>query len=183
MPEPVPDTVSVDNMSGSYTMNKSISDSADKILELQGVSWLVRTAISFSTVTIHLNQYTDDDGIVHLDMETESTGGMTNSEERSMRWEFKEANDKIFGHVKSKSRIIKLSELTDIDEYLKTGWDKEIETGNVFQNYVESISDTWTATQLWGYGVKDGIRRHMRKVVVKKGEESHQITMYYDWVE
>lgn len=70
-----------------------------------------------------------------------------------------------------------------MDPYLKEGWDKEIEDGNVFQNYVESISDTWTATQLWGYGVKDGIRRHMRKVVVAKGEESHKITMYYDWVE
>lgn len=104
MPEPVPDNVNVDDMSGSYTMNKTISDSADKILELQGVSWLVRTAISYSTVTIHLNQYTDDDGVTHLDMETESTGGMTNSEERSMRWEFKEATDKIFGHVRSRSR-------------------------------------------------------------------------------
>lgn len=104
MPEAVPQDVSVDNMSGSYTMNKTISDSADKILELQGVSWLVRTAISYATVTIHLNQYTDDDGVVHLDMQQESTGGMTNSEERTMRWEFKEATDKIFGHVKSRSR-------------------------------------------------------------------------------
>lgn len=79
------------------------------------------------------------------------------------------------------SRLIKFSELNDVDAYLKQGWDKEIEDGNVFENYVESISDTWNATQLWGFGMKDGVRRHMRKVVVAKGDVSHRVTMYYDW--
>lgn len=101
----VPALVTVDNMSGTYTLNTALSDSADEILALQGVSWLVRTAISYSSITITLNQYTDDDdGAVHLDMETVSTGGMTNSEERTLVWQWKEATDKIFGQVKSKSR-------------------------------------------------------------------------------
>lgn len=198
MAEPVPETVTVDNMSGTYTMNTTLSDSSDAILALQGVSWLVRTAISYSSVTMTINQY-EDEGVIHLDQEVVSTGGMTNTEERTLVWEWKEATDKIFGHLKSRSRyltcrafrcasltlhrLIKFSEVTDVDPYLKQGWDKEIEEGNVFQNQVESISDTWTATQIWGYGIKDGVRRHMRKAHVEKGDVKHNITMYYDWKE
>ncbi|QIW96388.1 hypothetical protein AMS68_001906 [Peltaster fructicola] len=184
MVESVPESVSVDNMTGTYNMEKKISDDPQNILKLQGVSWVVRTAISYSAVKMSLNQYTDDDGLIHLDMTTESTGGLTNTEERTMAWQFKEANDKVFGEVKSRSRIIKFSELpADLPAQLKQGWDKEIEEGNVFQNYVESLKNGWNAHQLWGFGVKDGARRHMRKVVVTKGDQVESITMYYDWAE
>lgn len=104
MATPVPADVTVDKMTGTYSLNKTLSDSPDKTLQLQGVSWIVRSAISMSSVKIHLNLYTDDAGAVHLDMETESTGGMKNTEERTANWEYQEAKDKIFGQVKGKSR-------------------------------------------------------------------------------
>lgn len=74
-----------------------------------------------------------------------------------------------------------MSELTDVDEFLKQGWDKEIQEGNIFESYVESVGNGWVASQLWGFGEKDGVRRHMRKIVVTKGKTTHKMTMYYDW--
>lgn len=40
--------------SGKYVLNRSMSTPHDDVLAAQGVSWLHRTAISFSTVTIPL---------------------------------------------------------------------------------------------------------------------------------
>lgn len=47
---------------------------------------------------------------------------------------------------------------------------------------VESISDTWTAQQVWGMAELNGERRQVRKVLAKKGNKEHKISIVYDYV-
>lgn len=49
------------------------------------------------------------------------------------------------------------------------------------QSYVESYDNGWTANQIWGFEVIDGTRRHVRHVVVRKGEDWKQARLVYDW--
>ena len=104
MAVPVPASVTTANLSGSYTLNAKLSDSSQAVLKLQNVGWVVRQAAAYSTVTITLKQYTDDKGVVHLDQDQTSTGGIRNEEERVLNGEWGESENKIWGKVKGRTR-------------------------------------------------------------------------------
>lgn len=176
-----PDSVTLHNLTGTFVLNKTLSDSSDPVLAMQGVSWLIRQAIKWSTITLHVKQYTDEAGKVHIDIE-QTAGGSSNQEERILDWEFREKDDRVFGKVRGKTRYVKKD---DVEEpYLKEGWDQKFLDdfeGELVQSYVESISSTWTADQTWGFEVIKTERRYVRHVFAKKGNEEHRIKLVYDW--
>lgn len=58
--------------------------------------------------------------------------------------------------------------------------------GGVVETYVESDSNGWVGSQVWGFatltiGGKEE-RRHVRRVVVKKGKSVKRIVLVFDWV-
>lgn len=77
--------------------------------------------------------------------------------------------------------MIKHSEL-DADDFLKSGWTQECVEGEVIEMEVESLTDTWTAHQVWGMSEINGERRQVRKVLAKKGNQVHRISVIYDWI-
>ena len=65
--------------------------------------------------------------------------------------------------------------------FLTTGWEGGV-SGEHVQSYVESKTNGWTANQVWGFEEIDGVRRHVRHVVVRKGDEDwKQARLVYDW--
>lgn len=101
----VPPTTSVANMSGTYTLNKTLSDSTDALLKMQSVGWIVRQAAAYSNISITMKQYAEaGTGTVRLDVDQASTGGIRSSEERVLDWEWREKDDKIWGKVRGRSR-------------------------------------------------------------------------------
>ena len=104
MAVPVPASVTTANLTGSYTLNAKLSDSSQAVLKMQNIGWVVRQAAAYSTVTVSLKQYTDDKGLVNLDQEQVSTGGIRNGEERVLDGEWRESENKIWGKVKGRTR-------------------------------------------------------------------------------
>lgn len=100
----VPAHVTTKDMSGTYVLSKTLSDSSQAVLKMQNIGFLVRQAAQYSTVTVTLKQYTDDQGVVHLDQDQVSTGGIRNIEERSLNGEWGERVNKIWGKVKGMTR-------------------------------------------------------------------------------
>lgn len=49
------------------------------------------------------------------------------------------------------------------------------------QSYAESYNNGWTANQIWGFEQIDGKRRHVRHIVVRKGDDWKQARLVYDW--
>lgn len=72
-------------------------------------------------------------------------------------------------------RFVKVSEISD--DYLKKEWDSE----DVLESFVESLDNGWTAWQIWGFADVEGVRRHVRRVVTKKGKDEIKIRLVYDW--
>lgn len=99
-----PPTVTIHNMTGTYTLSKQQSDSSQAVLKMQGIGWLVRQAVQYSTITLHMKHYTDDAGLSHLDQESVSTGNVSSVENREMNGEWGEAENKIWGKVKGTTK-------------------------------------------------------------------------------
>lgn len=134
-----------------HEQNRTLSDDTEEILRLQGLSWLTRKAISMSSITLSVSHYTDTDiapPIEHIDIEQTLTGGITGSpENRILDWTERQAEDRIFGAVLSKSRRTTLGEIDD--EWLREGWtDDTVKDGVVqtrAQNDPEKNSYKWSA--------------------------------------
>jgi hypothetical protein len=69
------------------SQNHTLSDSVDKILTLQGISWVTRKIINNATITLDIKHYKDDEGAEHIDIIQTLTGGITSSPEyRTLTW-------------------------------------------------------------------------------------------------
>ncbi|KAK5172158.1 uncharacterized protein LTR77_003796 [Saxophila tyrrhenica] len=175
----VPPEITIHNLTGSYTLNRTLSDSSQQVLKMQSIGFLVRQAVAYSTVTVTLQQYTNPTtGLRHLDQTQTSTGGIRNFEDPIMDWKYTEKENWIWGKVKGRSRYAKLSEVED--EWMREGW----EDGNaeVVEGYVEGLKDGWSAWQVWGFAVVGGERKHVRKILARRPKWKEQrIRMVYDW--
>ncbi|CAK4030864.1 hypothetical protein DOTSEDRAFT_71989 [Lecanosticta acicola] len=176
-----PPEVDVHHMNASYDMNKKLSDSTTSMLKMQGLPWLVRQAAAYSAVQVNLKQYTDHEG-PHLDQEQISTGNITQQELRLLNGELGERDIQFWGKVNGKNRYIKISDIED--PFLKEGWLEEgegEEKGDVIESWTESLENGWTALQIWGFQMVDGQRKHVRRIVSKKGKEEHKVKLIYDF--
>ncbi|KAL1964337.1 hypothetical protein VTN77DRAFT_7022 [Rasamsonia byssochlamydoides] len=108
-----PADITIQDLNGIWVMDKSNSTDPDAILQLQGISWIVRKAIQFATVTLHVTQYTETDPetskpIVKIDINQVTTGGLSGTtEKRVLTWTEHEHRDHIFGTVVGKSRFFR----------------------------------------------------------------------------
>lgn len=98
----------------------------------------------------------------------------------------------MFGSLRGRSRWLSSSSFNNasegegMDSFLTEGWLEEgEEAGPAGESKIESFSESngngWTADQMWGFAVVDGKRYHVRRVVVKKGEEVLRVRLVYDW--
>ncbi|KKY39915.1 hypothetical protein UCDDA912_g00068 [Diaporthe ampelina] len=167
------------DLNGTWVMNKSLSDSADPALALQGVGWLTRKAIGLATVTLHVKEYVDDAGLTHVDIQQTATGGVKGTaENRTLDDTFREHSDWLFGNVKGRTGWVASREAI-ADEFLQKGW--EPAQAEFVVGYVESLDRGWTATQVWGFQEVNGERRYARNIVVAKGAERVEMRLVYDF--
>ncbi|KAI8266167.1 hypothetical protein K4K58_010303 [Colletotrichum sp. SAR11_239] len=184
------------DLSGKWVMNKTLSDSPEPALALQGISWMVRKAVGMATVTLHVKQYSappsppgsGTEPVTHIDIDQFATAGLKGTtENRCLDMEWREHSDWMFGSVRGQSKWMSAEEIED--EFLKKGpWlEGEAEaTGpdgkSHIYSHVESIDNGWTATQIWGFQIIDGQRRYARNVLVQKGGKRVEIRLVYDWL-
>ncbi|UKZ73144.1 hypothetical protein TrVFT333_000785 [Trichoderma virens FT-333] len=177
------------DLNGNWTMNKTLSDSSDPVLSLQGVGFLTRKAIGLATVTLEIKQYegppkppnTATDVVTHIDI-VQSASKLSSTEEKRCFDNFPRTHtDWLFGTVEGRSRWVSLDEVTD--EFLKKDWLVEGEGQSFITNVAENKEKGWVAEQVWGFQIVDGERRYCRHVVVTKGSERAQIRLVYDYNE
>ncbi|KAH9950448.1 hypothetical protein B0H21DRAFT_723399 [Amylocystis lapponica] len=147
----------------TVSTEKSLSDSTDDILRLQGPP------------------------VEHIDIDQTTSGGMSGTtEHRVLDNEERESSDYVFGAVKGRSRRLRLDELDN--EFLRQGWLDDVgEHGTV---WTRAMSDTpksgtsWTAEQTWGFEDINGERRYARHVnFTGPKEEKIQARLVYDYRE
>lgn len=134
-------------------------------------------------MTLHVKEYADDAGITHVDIQQTATGGLKGTaEDRTLDNDWREHSDWLFGNVKGRTKwVANTAEIGD-DAFLKSNWATDGEADEHIFAYVENLDKGWTATQVWGFQVVNGERRHARNVVVAKGTERVEMRMIYDFV-
>lgn len=74
------------------------------------MSWFLRKGLSYATVTLHIDSYTDTQTppVYHIDSDQVITGGISGtSERRVFDWQQREHSDDIFGNVRGRSNMVR----------------------------------------------------------------------------
>ncbi|KAF4585792.1 LCCL domain-containing protein [Ophiocordyceps camponoti-floridani] len=184
-----PASKTIRDLSGQWTMNKELSDSAEPGLVLQGIGLLIRKGIGLTTISLSIEQYegsprppsTAEGPVMRIDTTSSATGFTSTSERRCVDDVRREHSDWLFGTVEGRSHWIQLDDVDD--EFLKEGWvfaDGEDKT--LLRAIGVNKTAGWTATQTWGFQMINGERRYCRNVVIEKGEERVNLRVVYDYV-
>jgi hypothetical protein len=180
------------------TQNKSLSDSTDPVLSLQGIGWLTRKAIGLATITQHLKQSstTGENGqpTTQIDIDQFATGGLKGtSEQRILDWQFRGHTDHLFGTLQGRTRYTTLKAVVEeskgqghVEEdakYLTEGWLKETEDGEIVESFVDNDGAKWTGWQIWGFAEINGQRMLTRRFAIRRKDKNQvvRVRLVYDW--
>ncbi|RYP63810.1 hypothetical protein DL771_009093 [Monosporascus sp. 5C6A] len=110
-----PANKNIGDLNGKWVLNKILSDPTDAALALQGVGWMLRTALGYATITLGVHQYTgppkppstSTEPATHVDIDQTVSGGIKgNTELRCLDWEQRAHSDYLFGTVRGQSRWV-----------------------------------------------------------------------------
>ncbi|KAL2869246.1 uncharacterized protein BJX67DRAFT_347920 [Aspergillus lucknowensis] len=111
-----PADVSIRNLTGDWTVDKSKSNNLDAVLKLQGIGWLRRKAVTSGTITLKINQHTDGatdgsssgEAVTQLMMQQGLRGIFPGVEQtRALNWTEHEHVDAVSGDpIKVRSRFV-----------------------------------------------------------------------------
>ncbi|RMZ82060.1 hypothetical protein DV737_g2208, partial [Chaetothyriales sp. CBS 132003] len=182
----IPQELTMPNFSGTYVINKQISDDLDPLFVLQGLSWFVRRTIGFATVTTRINHYSKD-GVAHLDLTSSALGLPKTFDNRVLDFELRFRQDRIFGNMKIKSRVINIAAYEMI---IEGGTEKDAEflmssfvDESAIQAYGEGAERyKWRIEQSWGIEEVGGERRVTQRMVARKGDEVLRLRIVYDYL-
>ncbi|ORY66153.1 uncharacterized protein BCR38DRAFT_340226 [Pseudomassariella vexata] len=194
-----PANKTIGDLTGKWIMNKTLSDSTEPALALQGIGFLTRKGIGLTTVTLQVKQYngppsppsTQTGDVVHIDIEQTATGGINGTtENRSIDDTQRGHSDWLFGDVKARSKWLTAEQLAAVaqehGEHLGKDWIEDAAEAqgpggaSHVMNYVESTAG-WTAVQIWGFQMIGGERRYARNVLVKKNNKVVEVRLVYDY--
>jgi hypothetical protein len=186
-----PPEITIKNLTGKFTMNKSLSDNTDPLLSLQGLSWFLRRTIGLATIILTIKEY-EESGQIHIDITSAASGLSSTQEDRTLNWEDQPHQDKIFGKVIGRSRMINLGAGTfepqePYDEPTKafllarTLKDESALVQTSAKNQDSGYG--WTAEQVWGFEEVQGKRYYTRRVVGRnaKGDKTERVRLVYDY--
>lgn len=109
-----PSDVTMQNLNGTWVMNKTLSSDTDAVLSLQGIGWLTRKAIGVATITLSVKEWIEPNAddpanapITKIHIEQTATGGIKNTESRTTDWRVREHKDRTFGKCSGQSRMVR----------------------------------------------------------------------------
>lgn len=195
-----PPEVTIKALSGKWVMNKSLSDDPDGLFILQGLSWFTRRALGLATINLTIREY-NESGKIHIDITSVAKGLSSTQEDRVLDWEDKPHQDKVFGKVLGRSRMVNLNaggfdpqEPYDDQskaflqaEMLKDG--KTLSTFDDKRDLLQTFAKNqdsgygWSVEQVWGFEQVDGKRHYSRRVIGRsaKGDKIERVRLVYDY--
>ncbi|KAJ8075087.1 hypothetical protein PM082_019414 [Marasmius tenuissimus] len=200
-----PDFCTLD-ISGRFTMNKTLSDtsSIDSILSAQGVTWMLRKSIGLGTVTLGIRHYrtpSPSSEEEHIDItETLTPGNIKGTPDRRVLvWDQRvDTEDWIFGPVGGRTRRLAPTTiegegegegLSDDDvEWMKSGWTEDTIRDGIIHCRDESLKTGkqgkgWVVVQFWGIEVINAERRYTRHLLFTGGDgKVIRARFVYDYV-
>jgi len=176
-----PATTTTLNMNGTYTLNKKESEPMDKILELAGVGWLARKAVSHVNPVATIKHIVSGDGVETIEIHASVAGGKGRDNTKVLDGTESEREDPMFGPCLTSIKRIAAADL--MVDFLKQGWTADTLEHGLVVNTMKGIKgNVWHFEAAWGFAEVAGERKHVRKVhFTAKDGQTVDVRSVYDY--
>ncbi|KAI9751188.1 MAG: hypothetical protein M4579_006167 [Chaenotheca gracillima] len=188
-----PETRNIRNMSGVWSLNKTLSDNMDAMFRMeemtqQGIPWIIRKIINYAGVELEMKQSSEvpsssDDGTPVTSIAVKQTvtpGGFNSNETYVLDWSQRDATVPLFGSISVYARYLPTTDLDD--SALREKLTRVNEDATIIEEVVKSTQSGWQTTGIWGFEMIDGKRFYTRNTTTVKGEEQIKLRLVYDFV-
>ncbi|KAJ5592074.1 hypothetical protein N7537_008978 [Penicillium hordei] len=150
-----PGNITIDDLTGRWSMNLQLSDSYDSILKVQGINWLTRKVLNVGSITMTIKQYADEAGVTHLTIDSKSGSGLPGP------------------HSLGEPGRPSIPWLAD-------GWEQG--TTRAILMTTEHLDIDGITYQAGGFEQLNGEHRYVRHIEVRKGGEILKAKLVYDYL-
>ncbi|KAJ5156360.1 hypothetical protein N7492_009163 [Penicillium capsulatum] len=193
-----PKSKDTSDLSGSWHLNRELSEDPDKIFALQAVPWVVRKVLKYANLSLHITQtitsdgatgeisesngatFTDKKPVTILQMkQTVHPGGFNSEGTYPVNGEAQDVSLPIFGDV---NMMLQFVDVADIEnESLRQ---KLSETGlpkTVISETAYNAAKGWHARVIWGFEYVKGAKYLTRNIKTWNDKENLVSRMVYDY--
>ncbi|KAJ5287935.1 hypothetical protein N7478_003621 [Penicillium angulare] len=191
----------VTNLTGTWRLNRKLSDDPEGLLALQGVPWITRKALRLASLSLQMTQSvsmsdassdgtsdgtntsSDDDGFVtmlHV-RQTVSPGSFNSDSSCPVNGQEQKLSLPIFGDIKMSLRYMNTSGIKD--EVIRQQYEDGCPTKTVIDEDAVNLKMGWTAHVLWGFEIINGKRYLTRNATSSRNDETVAARMVYDYQE
>ena len=119
---------------------------------------------------------------MHVDSKQSTMGRVASVELRTADWAAREQQNPYFGTISGQCRIVpsasQPAQLEELDGWLTQGWTAG---EDLLQSTVTSPERGWKWVQIWGFADIEGMRYHVRKLLLDKEGTLTKCRLVYDW--
>lgn len=130
------------------------------------------------TITLSVKEYSENGCPCMRTDQTATLGWTLPSEERCLDWQWRERDDSVYGILRTRSRLVKSSEMSSGDEFFQQDYDDD----EHLEVVVVSDKRGWESVQIWGFEQVGGQRYETIRTVVTKGKKVEKMKLVYDWL-
>ncbi|KAJ5092995.1 hypothetical protein N7456_008856 [Penicillium angulare] len=191
----------VTNLTGTWHLNRKLSDDPESLFAMQGVPWITRKALRLASLSLQMTQSvsmfdassdstsdgtntsSDDDGFVtmlHV-RQVVSPGSFNSDSSCPVNGQEQHMSVPIFGDIKMSLRYMKASDIKD--EVLRQRYEDGCPTKMVIDEDAFNPKMGWTAHVLWGFENINGKRYLTRNATSSRNDETVVARMVYDYHE
>ncbi|KAJ7609924.1 hypothetical protein FB45DRAFT_804889 [Roridomyces roridus] len=172
------------DVTGKFTLNKTMSGDIGKILAVQGVGWAKRKAATVGTITMSMKHFKDDSGVENLHVHSTVVGGITvGKEERVLDGVERPTDDPLVGPIVNCMKRVAVADLTV--PFLKDGFTADTVENGVIHfsiNSQPSNKYSWKLSQTCGLQDINGERRYVHHLKITSPTEDHEVLLVYDYL-
>ncbi|KAF2013082.1 hypothetical protein BU24DRAFT_425642 [Aaosphaeria arxii CBS 175.79] len=178
-----PPEKTVRDINGSWLLNKALSGSTEKLMALQGVSWLMRKAILLAEITICIDQHGSGPDTTIILENKANFGIKATTETRKLDWVTAYHKDSIWGEVYGRSKFVSAAEVSQDATLMGLFQHFEMEVQDIVYSEAGATSGTWNSQMVWAFETISETRYFVRNTRVSKAADEEFARIVYDYLQ
>ncbi|KAL8704426.1 MAG: hypothetical protein Q9201_002417 [Fulgogasparrea decipioides] len=173
------------DVTGHWSLNRTLSDSLEDTFMLQGIPWIVRKVINVATLELSFQQdlpETEDAPIRFTVKQTVRPGGFDSANEYILDGKTRYDTVPIFGEVSATNSYVTEDDVTVADSLQREVERTQGQQRIGIMEITAGVHTGWTSRTLWGFERIEGIKHLCKYATTTKDGQKATARMVFDYL-
>ncbi|KAL8840022.1 MAG: hypothetical protein Q9170_001506 [Blastenia crenularia] len=181
----VPNNTDILDVTGHWSLNRTLSDSLEDTFALQGIPWIVRKVINVANLELSFQQdlpETENAAIRFTVKQTVRPGGFDSSNEYILDGKTRYDTVPLFGEISATNSYVTRDAVTMEDSLQRHIEQVDGDERIGILEITTGVYTGWTSQTLWGFEKIDGKKYFCKYATTTKGDQKATARMVFDYL-